>query len=86
MKVESNDELKEITIKNRTCYYFDEMIKFEDFDFDNMLIDGKSYENILVNKISHENVMGAKPLRVRFQIFWYYFELDNMIPFGYLIK
>ena len=42
------------------------MIKFEDFDFDNMLIDGKSYENILVNKISHENVMGAKPLCVRF--------------------
>ena len=66
MKVKSNDELKEITIKNRTCYYFLEMIKFEDFDFDNMLIDGKSYENVLVNKISYENLMGAKPLRIRF--------------------
>ena len=28
----SNDELKEIDIRNRTCYYFDDMIKIEDFD------------------------------------------------------
>ena len=54
MKVESKDKLKEITIKIRTSYYFDEMIKFEDFDFDNILIDEKSYENILVNKISYK--------------------------------
>ena len=32
--MESNDELKEIDIKNRTCYYFDDIIKIEDFDFD----------------------------------------------------
>ena len=28
-----NNELKNVTIKNRTCYYFDNVIKFEDFDF-----------------------------------------------------
>ena len=29
-------ELKGIDIKNRTCYYFDDIIKTEDFDFDNI--------------------------------------------------
>ena len=37
--MESNDKLKEIDIKNRTCYYFDDIIKMEDFDLNNMLID-----------------------------------------------
>ena len=49
--MESNYELKEIIIKNRTCYYFDDVIKFEDFDLDNILIDEKSYENYLVYNI-----------------------------------
>ena len=30
------------------CYYFNDVIKIEDFDVDNILIDEKSYENILV--------------------------------------
>ena len=33
----SNDELKEIDIKNRACY----LIKIEDFDINNILIDEK---------------------------------------------
>ena len=40
--MESNDELKEINIKNRTFYYFDDIIKIEDFNLDNILIDEKS--------------------------------------------
>ena len=39
---EVNDELKEIDIKDRICYYFEDRIKFEDFDLDNILIDEKS--------------------------------------------
>ena len=50
--MESNDD-----IKNSTCYYFDEIIKFEDFSLDNILIDGKSYKNILVYNISHKNLI-----------------------------
>ena len=45
MKLENN-ELKRVSIKNRMCYYFDDIIKFEDFDFDIILLDKKSYENI----------------------------------------
>ena len=50
--MDSNDELKEIDIKSRTCYYFDGIIKMEDFRLDNVLIDEKSYENILIYNIS----------------------------------
>ena len=50
----SNNKLKEIDIKNRAFYYFDGMIKTEDFDLDNILIDEKSYETILVYNISYK--------------------------------
>ena len=30
--MDSNDELKETDIKSSTCYYFDDIIKTEDFD------------------------------------------------------
>ena len=57
----SNDKLKEINIKNRLCYYFNDMIKIEDFDFDNILLDEKSYENILIYDISYKILIDAKP-------------------------
>ena len=50
--MESNDKLKEIDIKNRTCYYFDDISKVKDFNLHNILIDKKSYENILVQKFN----------------------------------
>ena len=43
--MESNDKLKEIDVKNRTCYYFEDIIRIEDFDLDSILIDEKLYEN-----------------------------------------
>ena len=48
------------------CYYFDDIRKTEDFEFDNILIDRKPYKNILVNIISYKSLIGAKPLRIRF--------------------
>ena len=61
-----NNKLKEIDIKNRTCYYSDDIIKIEDFVLGNILIDEKSYENILVYDVLYKNLIGAKPLRIRF--------------------
>ena len=66
--MESNDKLKEIDIKNRKCYYCDDIIKTEDFDPDNISVDQKSYENILIYNISCKNLIAAKPLRIRFDI------------------
>ena len=47
------NDLKEIDIKVHSCYYFDDIIKIEDFDFDNIWFDEKSYANILVYDISY---------------------------------
>ena len=58
--MESNNELKEIKIKNR--YYFNDIIKIEDFD----LIDEKSYKNTLFYNISYKALIGAKSLHIRF--------------------
>ena len=68
-----NNELKKVRIKNRTCYYFDDIIKLEDFDLDNILIDEKSHENILIYDISYKTLIGSKPLRIRFD------EIDGII-------
>ena len=38
IKMEINDELKEINIKNRTFYYLDDIFLIEDFDLDNILM------------------------------------------------
>ena len=59
-----NNGFKKHRIKNRTCY-FDDIIKLEDFDFNNILIDEKSHENILTYKISYKTLIGPKPLRIR---------------------
>ena len=45
---------------------FHGIIKFEDFDFDKILMHVKSYENILSYDISYRALIGAKRLRIRF--------------------
>ena len=62
----NNYKLKETDIKNRTCYYFDDIIKTEDFDPNNVLTDEKPYENILVFNISYKRLIDSMPLRIRF--------------------
>ena len=61
----SNYELKEIDIKNRTYYYFNDIIKIEIFNLDNILIDEKSRKSVFAYNISYRNLI-AKPLRIRF--------------------
>ena len=61
-----NNDFKKINFKNRTCYYFNDIIKLEDFDLDNILIDKKSHENNLIYDISHTTLIDSKPLRIRF--------------------
>ena len=49
------NELKKVRIKNRKYYFFDGIIKLEDFNLDNILIDEKTCENILIYDISYKN-------------------------------
>ena len=70
MKVESKDELKKTDIKNSTCYYFDDIMRVVDIDFDSILLDEnsyKTYEKILIYDMSYKTFMGAKPLRIWFK-------------------
>ena len=43
-----NDKLKEIVTKNRTFYYFDDIINVNDLDLDKISLDEESNENILI--------------------------------------
>ena len=49
-----NNELKKVCIKNSTYYYSDDVIKLEDFDLENILIDQKSHEIILTYDIPNK--------------------------------
>ena len=60
------NRLKEINIKNRTFYYFDDIIQVENVNFGNILLHEKSYENILVYDILYKTLTGTKPLRISF--------------------
>ena len=59
--------MTKINIKNCMCYYFDGIIKFQNFDLDNILIEEKSYKKILVYNISYNTLIFAKPLCNRFE-------------------
>ena len=60
---------------------------------DNILKDEKSHENLLVYNISYKTLMGAKPMRIRFNKMddviefmleldiWYYLEVKTTIHF-----
>ena len=47
-------------------YHFDGIIKTENFNCDNILIDEESYENILVCSISYKRLIDTKSLCIRF--------------------
>ena len=58
-KMEIN-EFKNVHIENRTCYYFNDIIKLKDFDTNNILIDGKLHkkyqkENFYASKKTYKN-------------------------------
>ena len=69
-KIESSDELTETDIKNRTCYYFDDIIIPRDINFDNIFLDiklcKKEYENTLICEIWYKSSAIQEPLRIRF--------------------
>ena len=55
-----NIELIRVCIKNLTYYYLDDITKFEDFDFDNIILDEKSNESILIYDVLYKTFIHAK--------------------------
>ena len=64
--MKSKNELREVDIKNRNCYYFDDIINGTNINFSNISLDKKLYVNISVYNISYKTPIGLKPLRIRF--------------------
>ena len=63
MKMESKNKLKEIDIKNRACFYLNDIIT--DIYSVDILFDKIIYENILVYDILCKTSAGPKSLRIR---------------------
>ena len=73
-------KLKEIDIKNRVCYYFDDIINGSKINFSNILLNKELYENIPVYNISNKNPTGPKPWHIRFdKIDGFIISLDGKI-------
>ena len=49
--------IKQINIKNRTYYFFNDMINIEDFDSNLLKIDKKSYKNIDIYCIGYITIL-----------------------------
>ena len=63
--MKSKNKSKETDIKNRVCFYFDNIIDGTKINFNNILINRKLYENISVYNISYKIQADLKPSRVR---------------------
>ena len=67
--------IKEINIKNRTYYFFDDMINIEDFDPNLLKIDKKSYKNIDIYYIGYITVKDS-----------YYVKINSVNPLYLIIS
>ena len=84
--MKSENELKEINIKNCVCYHFDDIINGTKVNFSNILLNKEFYENISVYNISYQTSTVPKPLRIRFdKIDGFIVALDGKIKHFVLI-
>ena len=55
-----SNKVKDISIKNHTYYFFDDIINIKNFDPYNIKIDGKSYKDILINYFGYVIIKDSK--------------------------
>ena len=53
-RMESKSEFKKINMKNRTCYYFNDIMRVIGIDFNNILFNKKLYKNLLIYNILYK--------------------------------
>ena len=58
------NKVKDIDIKNRTCYFFKDMINIKNFNPNNIEIDEKSYKNILIYYIGYVTIKNSKYVKI----------------------
>ena len=57
-------KIKDIDIKKRTYYFFDDIINIKNFDPNNIKIDEKSYKNILIYYIGYVTIKDMKKVKI----------------------
>ena len=68
-----SNKVKDINIKNRAYYFFNDIIKVENFDPNNIKIDEKSYKYILIYYIGYVTIKEyVKIYSVNFYIIFRY--------------
>ena len=55
-----SNKVKDISIKNHTYYFFDDIINIKIFDPNNTKIDGTSYKNIVIKYIGYVTIKDSK--------------------------
>ena len=58
------ENVKEINIKSRTYYFFEDMINIKDFDSSLLKMDEKSYKNIYVCYIGYMTMKDSDYVRI----------------------
>ena len=59
-----SNKVKDIDIKNRTYYFFNDIINIKNFDPNNFKIDGKSYKDILIYYIGYVTIKDLKYVKI----------------------
>ena len=59
-----SNKVKDIDIRNRTYYLFNDMINIKNFDPNNIKIDEKSYKNILIYYIGYVKIKDSKYVEI----------------------
>ena len=59
-----SNKFKDISIKNHTYYFFDDIINIKIFDPNNIKIDEKSYKNILIYYVGHLTIKDSKYVKL----------------------
>ena len=59
-----SNKVKDMSIKNRTYYFFDNIISMKKFNPNNNKIDEKSYKNILIYYIGYVTIKNLKYVKI----------------------
>ena len=59
-----SNKIKDIDLKTRTYYFFNDIINIKIFDLNNIKIDEKSYKNILIYYIGYVMIKDSKYVKI----------------------
>ena len=59
-----SNKVKDIDIKNRTYYFFDDIINITNSDSNNIKLDKKSYKDVFIYCIEHVTIKDLKYIKI----------------------